>query len=128
MELLRQTIRPEFLNRIDEIIMFHALTPENVRDILRLQLKIIADILLAKGIGIEFTDSALDYLQVKGYEPSYGARPLKRLLQKELVNELAIKILDGSLDGNLTVLVDSDGNGLNLRNLNRDQTVQGASR
>ncbi|MCZ2417302.1 MAG: AAA family ATPase, partial [Burkholderiales bacterium] len=105
MELLRQTIRPEFLNRIDEIIMFHALTPENVRDILRLQLKIIADILLAKGIGIEFTDSALDYLQVKGYEPSYGARPLKRLLQKELVNELAIKILDGSLDGNLTVLV-----------------------
>ena len=128
MELLRQTIRPEFLNRIDEIIMFHALTPENVRDILRLQLKIIADILLAKGIGIEFTDSALDCLQVKGYEPSYGARPLKRLLQKELVNELAIKILDGSLDGNLTVLVDSDGNGLNLRNLNRDQTVQGASR
>jgi len=128
MELLRQTIRPEFLNRIDEIIMFHALTPGNVRDILKLQLKALDNTLNAKGIGIELTENALDYLQIKGYEPSYGARPLKRLLQRELVNELAIRILEGSVDVNQTVLVDSDGSGLILQNLSRDQTVQGVSR
>lgn len=128
MELLRHTIRPEFLNRIDEIIMFHALTPGNVRDILKLQLKALDNTLNAKGIGIELTENALDYLQIKGYEPSYGARPLKRLLQRELVNELAIRILEGSVDVNQTVLVDSDGSGLILQNLSRDQTVQGVSR
>ena len=128
LELLRQTIRPEFLNRIDEIIMFHALTPGNVRDILKLQLKALDNTLNAKGIGIELTENALDYLQIKGYEPSYGARPLKRLLQRELVNELAIRILEGSVDVNQTVLVDSDGSGLILQNLSRDQTVQGVSR
>lgn len=128
MELLRRTIRPEFLNRIDEIIMFHALTPANVRDILKLQLKALGHTLGTKGIGIELTESALDYLQVKGYEPSYGARPLKRLLQRELVNELAIKILEGSLDADQTVLVDSDGHGLSLVNLSGDQTVPDVSR
>lgn len=128
MELLRRTIRPEFLNRIDEIIMFHALTPANVRDILKLQLKALGYTLGTKGIGIELTESALDYLQVKGYEPSYGARPLKRLLQRELVNELAIKILEGSLDADQTVLVDSDGHGLSLINLSGDQTVPDVSR
>lgn len=128
MELLRRTIRPEFLNRIDEIIMFHALTPANVRDILKLQLKALGYTLGTKGIGIELTESALDYLQVKGYEPSYGARPLKRLLQRELVNELAIKILEGSLDADQTVLVDSDGHGLSLVNLSGDQTVPDVSR
>ncbi len=88
MELLRQTIRPEFLNRIDEIIMFHALTPENVREILKMQVDKISEMLRTKGIRMELTEKALDYLQIKGYEPSYGARPLKRLLQRELVNEL----------------------------------------
>ncbi|HPW78884.1 MAG TPA: ATP-dependent chaperone ClpB [Bacteroidales bacterium] len=112
MELLRRTIRPEFLNRIDEIIMFHALTPSHIREILKLQLEGISAMLQAKGISIELTDAALDYLQIKGYEPSYGARPLKRLLQRELVNELARKILDGTLDVNKTIRVDSDGVGL----------------
>ena len=115
MELLRQTIRPEFLNRIDEIIMFHALTPENVREILKLQVDKISEMLRTKGIRMELTENALDYLQIKGYEPSYGARPLKRLLQRELVNELARKILEGTLDVNGTILADSDGSGLDLR-------------
>ncbi len=115
MELLRQTIRPEFLNRIDEIIMFHALTPENVREILKLQVDKISEMLRTKGIRMELTEKALDYLQIKGYEPSYGARPLKRLLQRELVNELARKILEGTLDVNGTILADSDGSGLDLR-------------
>ena len=115
MELLRRTIRPEFLNRIDEIIMFHALTPSNVRDILKLQLEGIGTMLKARGISIELTDNALDYLQIKGYEPSYGARPLKRLLQRELVNELARKILDGTLDTNQTIQVDSDGSALIMK-------------
>ena len=115
MELLRQTIRPEFLNRIDEIIMFHALTPENVREILKMQVDKISEMLRTKGIRMELTEKALDYLQIKGYEPSYGARPLKRLLQRELVNELARKILEGTLDVNGTILADSDGSGLDLR-------------
>jgi len=115
MELLRRTLRPEFLNRIDEIIMFHALTRENVRDILELQIAGIRKMLLEKGIRLEITENALDYLQEKGYEPSYGARPLKRLLQRELVNELARKILDGTLDVKGKVTADSDGNTLDLR-------------
>lgn len=115
MELLRRTLRPEFLNRIDEIIMFHALTRENVRDILKLQIAGINKMLLEKGISMELTEKALDYLQEKGYEPSYGARPLKRLLQRELVNELARRILDGTLDVKGKITVDSDGNALDLR-------------
>ena len=104
-----------FLNRIDEIIMFHALTPENVREILKMQVDKISEMLRTKGIRMELTEKALDYLQIKGYEPSYGARPLKRLLQRELVNELARKILEGTLDVNGTILADSDGSGLDLR-------------
>ncbi|MFA7089760.1 MAG: AAA family ATPase, partial [Bacteroidales bacterium] len=115
MELLRRTLRPEFLNRIDEIIMFHALTRENVRDILKLQIAGIRRMLLEKGIRLEITERALDYLQEKGYEPAYGARPLKRLLQRELVNELARKILDGTLDVKGKITADSDGNTLGLK-------------
>ncbi len=109
LELLKKTLRPEFLNRIDEIIMFHPLTEENVRQILQLQADRIIKLLEEKDIKLNLTDNALDYLQKKGYEPIYGARPLKRLLQRELVNELARRILEGSVESSRPVRVDSDG-------------------
>ena len=109
LDLLKKTLRPEFLNRIDEIIMFHPLTEENVRQILQLQAARIIKLLEEKDIKLSLTDKALDYLQKKGYEPIYGARPLKRLLQRELVNELARRILEGSVESSRPVTVDSDG-------------------
>lgn len=109
LDLLKRTLRPEFLNRIDEIIMFHPLTEENVRQILQIQADRIVKLLEDKDIKLTLTDNALDYLQKKGYEPIYGARPLKRLLQRELVNELARRILEGSVESSRPVTVDSDG-------------------
>ncbi len=109
MDLLRKTIRPEFLNRIDEIIMFHALSPQHVRKILTLQIGLINDLLKPKGLQLEVTEQALDYLQEKGYEPAYGARPIKRLLQREVVNQLAEKILEGTVEAGTSVKIDSDG-------------------
>ena len=109
LDLLKRTLRPEFLNRIDEIIMFHPLTEEYVRQILQIQADRIVKLLEEKDIKLTLTDKALDYLQKKGYEPVYGARPLKRLLQRELVNELARRILEGSVESSRPVTVDSDG-------------------
>lgn len=105
-ELLKSNIRPEFLNRIDEIIMFHPLTMENVKDILKLQIDGIKAMLEEKGVRLEFTPYAMDYLSNKGYDPSYGARPIKRLLQRELVNELAKALLGGDLNKERPVIVD----------------------
>jgi ATP-dependent Clp protease ATP-binding subunit ClpB len=115
-ELLRNSIRPEFLNRIDEIIMFHPLTMDNVKDILKLQIDGIKAMLEEKGLRLEFTQYALDYLSNKGYDPSYGARPVKRLLQRELVNELAKAMLGGELNKERPVIVDYFGEGLVFRN------------
>lgn len=106
MELLKSTVRPEFLNRIDEIIMFHPLTIDNIREIVVMQLEGISAIMLERGLRLEYSDLATDYLCNKGYDPAYGARPVKRLLQKELVNELARKILKGALNKEKPILVD----------------------
>jgi ATP-dependent Clp protease ATP-binding subunit ClpB len=84
MEVLKRSVRPEFLNRIDEVIMFEPLTPDNIRGILMLQIRQIQELLADKGIELSFTDEALEYLASKGYDIAYGARPIKRLLQKEL--------------------------------------------
>lgn len=115
-ELLKSNIRPEFLNRIDEIIMFHPLTMENVKDILKLQIDGIKAMLEEKGVRLEFTPYAMDYLSNKGYDPSYGARPIKRLLQRELVNELAKALLGGDLNKERPVIVDYFEEGLVFRN------------
>ncbi len=106
LEILRASVRPEFLNRIDEIIMFHPLTKDNVKDILKLQVDNLKKLLEEKGLLLQFTDYAIEYLCNKGYDPSYGARPIKRLLQKELVNELAKSILEGSLNKEKPIIVD----------------------
>lgn len=115
-ELLKNSIRPEFLNRIDEIIMFHPLTMDNVKDILKLQIDGIRAMLGEKGVRLEFTPYAMDYLSNKGYDPSYGARPIKRLLQRELVNELAKALLGGDLNKERPVIVDYFEEGLVFRN------------
>ncbi|MBP6454961.1 MAG: AAA family ATPase, partial [Bacteroidales bacterium] len=106
MELLKSNVRPEFLNRIDEIIMFHPLTKSDIREIVKMQLKGISAMMLEKGLRLEFSEYAMEYLCSKGYDPAYGARPVKRVLQKELVNELAKEILKGDLNKDKPVIVD----------------------
>ena len=106
LEALKNNVRPEFLNRIDEIIMFHPLTMDNMRDILKLQIAGIQKLLEEKGLELQFTDYAMKYLCNKGYDPSYGARPIKRVLQKELVNELAKALLKGTLNKEKPIIVD----------------------
>ena len=106
MEVLKRSVRPEFLNRIDEVIMFEPLTSKDIRDILMLQICQIQGMLSEKGINLSFTPAALDYLASKGYDPAYGARPIKRLLQKELINELATQIIGGNISAENDVKVD----------------------
>ena len=89
LEVLKRTVRPEFLNRIDEVIMFEPLSQTDIRDILRMQMKDLQEKLMENGVTISFTREFEDYMSTKGYEPAYGARPIKRLMQKELVNMLA---------------------------------------
>ena len=95
LEVLKRTVRPEFLNRIDEVIMVEPLSQTDIRDILRMQIADLREKLSENGVALEFTKEFEDYMSTKGYEPAYGARPIKRLMQKELVNLLAKAILDG---------------------------------
>lgn len=97
-ELIKESFRPEFINRIDEIITFHELTPEDIRKILLLQTSQLQEKLAEKGITLRFSEEFIDYLSHKGYDPAYGARPIKRVLQRELVDILAKKILEGSIN------------------------------
>lgn len=106
MVLLRQTIRPEFLNRIDEVIMFEPLMKKEIKGIIQIQLNNLKQMVAQSGINLQFSDYALDYLAENGYDPQFGARPLKRLIQKEIVNQLSKKILAGDVDKTKPVLVD----------------------
>jgi ATP-dependent Clp protease ATP-binding subunit ClpB len=105
-ELLKQTIRPEFLNRIDEIIMFQPLMKKEIKEIIKIQLNSLKELLLKNGVELEFSEYALDYLADNGFDPQFGARPLKRLIQKEIVNQLSKKLLAGTIDKTHPVLVD----------------------
>ena len=106
MEVLRRTVRPEFLNRIDEVIMFEPLSQVDIRDILKMQIAALQAKLSENGVTVTFSQEFEDYMSTKGYEPAYGARPIKRLMQKELVNLLAKSILDGHVHRNSVILVD----------------------
>jgi len=106
MNLLRQTIRPEFLNRIDEIIMFRPLMKKEIMNILRLQLNHLKAQVAQSNIQLEFSDYTLEFLAEQGFDPQFGARPLKRLIQKEIVNQLSKRILAGDIDKSRPVLVD----------------------
>jgi ATP-dependent Clp protease ATP-binding subunit ClpB len=106
LDLLRQTIRPEFLNRIDEVIMFQPLLLNDIKGIIKIQLHGLKEQLVKSGVTLEFTDYTLDYLAENGFDPQFGARPLKRLIQKQIVNELSKKLLSGTIDKTKPVLVD----------------------
>ncbi|MBK7306683.1 MAG: ATP-dependent chaperone ClpB [Chitinophagaceae bacterium] len=106
MALLRQTIRPEFLNRIDEVIMFQPLMKKEIRGIIKLQLDGLKQLVAANGINLQFSDYVFDFLAENGYDPQFGARPLKRLIQKEIVNQLSKRILAADIDKTRPVLVD----------------------
>jgi ATP-dependent Clp protease ATP-binding subunit ClpB len=106
LDLLRQTIRPEFLNRIDETILFQPLLKSEIKGIIRIQLQNLQHLVAKNGINLQFSDYALDYLAENGFDPQFGARPLKRLIQKEIVNQLSKKILSGDVDRTVPVLVD----------------------
>ena len=116
LDVLKQTVRPEFLNRIDEIIMFDPLSKADIRDILHIQMEDLRKKLAENGITIAFTPAFEDYMVEHGYEPSYGARPIKRLMQRELVNMLAKSILDNTVHRDSTITVDSAGGRILLRN------------
>jgi ATP-dependent Clp protease ATP-binding subunit ClpB len=105
-DLLKQTIRPEFLNRIDELIMFTPLNRDELRDIVSLQFKGVQDTLIEMGIEIEASEEALDWLAQLGYDPQFGARPLKRVIQKRILNELSKDILSGKVDKDSRIKLD----------------------
>jgi ATP-dependent Clp protease ATP-binding subunit ClpB len=103
---LRETIRPEFLNRVDEIILFQPLMKNEIRGIIRIQLENLKSLVAQSGIQLQFSDYLVDYLAENGFDPQFGARPLKRLIQKEIVNGLSKRILAGDIDKSHPVLVD----------------------
>ena len=115
-EQLRATMRPEFLNRIDEIITFTALTKEQIADVVKLQIKKVTDMLAPQGITLECTPQAIDYLAEQGYDPDFGARPVKRAIQQFVLNDLSKKILSDEVDRTKPIIIDEYGEGLIFRN------------
>ena len=115
-EQLRATMRPEFLNRIDEIITFTPLTKDQIADVVRLQMKKVTDMLAPQGITLECTPQAIDYLAEQGYDPDYGARPVKRAIQQFVLNDLSKKILSDEVDRTKPIIIDEYGEGLIFRN------------
>ena len=115
-EELRLRMRPEFLNRIDEIVVFDQLTPENIREIVRLQMAILKKRLEADNVVLEYTSAFEDAMVRDGYDPAFGARPVKRLIQRELVNKLAREILEGRVHKNSAIVVDYSDGGTVLKN------------
>jgi ATP-dependent Clp protease ATP-binding subunit ClpB len=106
LELLKETIRPEFLNRIDEIIMFTPLTKQNVREIVQIQLNQLKFLLKEKELQLVVTEHAFDYIVEAGYDPFFGARPVKRVIQKQVLNELSKALLGGTVDKTKNVVMD----------------------
>ena len=105
-EMLKRTIRPEFLNRIDEIIMFSPLTEDNIREIVRLQIDRLAAQLKEQGLQLKASERAVDYLADAGYDPQFGARPVKRLIQREILNQLSKALLSGEVDKGQDITID----------------------
>jgi ATP-dependent Clp protease ATP-binding subunit ClpB len=114
--LLKQTVRPEFLNRIDDIVMFTPLSREDITQIVGLQLKGVTKMLSKQGIALDATAEAIAYLSEKGYDPQFGARPVKRVIQKEVLNELSKEILSGKITAESIILLDSFNDALVFRN------------
>lgn len=116
-ELLRKTIRPEFLNRIDELIMFKPLNKDEIKQIVRLQFNNILKLLKNEKIGLSISDEAVDWIANIGFDPQYGARPIKRMLQKWVLNELSKQILEGKIASNQNIMIEKAKDGLAFRNI-----------
>ena len=116
LQLLRQTIRPEFLNRIDETIVFHPLTQGEIKQVVRLQINGIAKMLEQNNVKLKVTEPAIELLAREGYDPNFGARPVKRAIQRLLLNDLSKSMLGGTLQQNIPIEVDADGDHLTFRN------------
>ena len=116
LELLKKSIRPEFLNRIDEIIMFTPLNEEEIRQIVSLQLNGVKKMLAENGITLAFTDAALDFISHEGYDPQFGARPVKRVIQRYVLNELSKEILSGHVNRENAITIDREGDKLIFKN------------
>ena len=114
--LLKKTVRPEFLNRIDDIIMFTPLNKEDISQIVRLQLEQLKKVVAKQHITIDATEEAIEYLADRGFDPQFGARPIKRVIQKEVLNKLSKELLRGSISAESIVLIDSFEDELVFRN------------
>jgi ATP-dependent Clp protease ATP-binding subunit ClpB len=115
-EQLRQTMRPEFLNRIDEIITFQKLSKEEIAQVVRLQLNRVKQMLEPQGFKLEVTEHAINWLANEGYDPEFGARPVKRAIQQHVLNDLSKKLLAGEIDRDKPIIIDDFGDGLIFRN------------
>jgi ATP-dependent Clp protease ATP-binding subunit ClpA len=115
LEALRSTFRPEFLNRIDDTIVFNSLTRENLTGIIEIQLRRVGKLLKDRGIRMELTEAARDLLVREGYDPQYGARPMKRAIQRLIQDPLALKLLNGEFQEGDTIEVDADAGAAELR-------------
>ena len=124
MELLKQTMRAEFLNRVDDIIMFRPLSRKEIKGIIRIQLVQLQQQLAAQNIDLQFTDYTLDYLSQRGFDPQYGARPLKRVIQKDVINMLSRKIIAGEIDKSKPVLIDVFDGMVVMRNEAAKESVE----
>ena len=116
MNMLKQTIRPEFLNRIDETIMFLPLTKKEIADVVKLQMKAVKEMLHSQGFTLEWTPDAIDYLCEVGYDPEFGARPVKRAIQRYVLNDLSKKLLSGEVITDEPIVIDADASGLTFKN------------
>ena len=114
--LLKQSVRPEFLNRIDDIVMFTPLTKKDVREIVKLQIAQVKKMIAKQDITMDATEEAIDNLAKKGYQPEFGARPIKRVIQKEVLNQLSKEILAGHVTTDSIVLLDAFDDKLVFRN------------
>ena len=118
-DLLKQQLKPEFLNRIDEIVMFEPLTRREIERIVDIQLGIVRRMLAENGIRLEYSDKAREWIASAGYDPLYGARPVKRTIQRYVVNDLSKRILAGDVDRSKPIAIDATDEGLTFRQLTR---------
>ena len=116
MNMLKKTIRPEFLNRIDETIMFQPLNKPQIEQIVRLQINGIRKMLKGNGVTLQMTDAAVDFLATAGYDPEFGARPVKRAIQRYLLNDLSKKLLSQEVNREKPIIVEREGDALKFRN------------
>ena len=114
-DLLRKQLRPEFLNRIDEIIMFTPLMRDDILKIVRLQFNVIANMLEKQGVTVKMTDAAAKHIADKSFDVKYGARPIKRLMQKTLLDDLSMKVISGEISKNDVITIDADDSGIIFR-------------